>query len=183
MRISERLLTLYTPWLAGKLRQTQVPGLKVLRIICEHWYTVSDLEIPALSRLVAWMNNFPYNSRTPDLLPLPPTSTVEDHILLLSACDMLCIEEGVKIASERLSEGISSCPLSPDDVKLLWYMFGNTPENVETIALNLAMHKTDKDEYLLWFLQEELPPEHTNDLLHRAQYWKAEIARDAGEAT
>jgi hypothetical protein len=120
--------------------------------------------------MVNYMKNLMHDDRDWDVLP--PSKTVEHHLLLLRACELFHFEEGAESARKRIDSALDAGPLTADDVRMLWYAYGDSPANVDNIALNMARYGSHDADFILHFLESEisqLPPEQKEAFVTRFQ--------------
>jgi hypothetical protein len=89
--------------------------------------------------------------------------------------------EGAENARTRIDKALDAGPLTPDDVRLLWYVYGDSERNIDDIAKNIAKYGYDDSGLVQHFLESELDHGQKLAFLNRLEIWRQAISRDREE--
>lgn len=179
LKISLRLVELYSPSLMNNIIHNAEASTRTLQITVGATRDPEAVEIPALHRIVNCITNLMHDNSEWDILP--PTKTVEDHILLLRGCQLFHFREGAENAGTRIDKALDAGPLTPDDVRLLWYVYGDSERNLDDITKNIAKYDFDDAGLILHFLESELAHEQQLAFSERPTIWRQAISQDREE--
>ncbi|KAF2746251.1 hypothetical protein M011DRAFT_459398 [Sporormia fimetaria CBS 119925] len=182
---SDRLIYLFLPSLYSHISTDGLTKAKTIRLTLPHTSTLDDIEIPGLEWLLKWLSQRLFQSHGAHLLP--PADSVEQFVLLMRACQIVGLGEGEKNMVGGIEMTIRSYPLTPDDIKSLWYVRGNSQQNIEDICGNLARlggideYGNVKDEYVRGFLRDEVEWKDVHVVLETAQVMKKNLEVEGEE--
>jgi hypothetical protein len=150
----ECLVRLYKPGGGLVVQQTTYP--KTLYIPVQTAADLKKVEIDALEVLAPWVGGLMHNNL--DLDDLQTSCKVEEHLLLLLACNILRFG-AVQNVIKRIKHALIVEPLDGVDVQMLWYVFGDSDENVDGIAYNMAKYDRGRSgDMVWWFFYDEVLP-------------------------
>jgi hypothetical protein len=153
------------PLLLKNIAIDQTASTKPLQIPV---HDMMALEIPALKFMVHYMKNLMPDNRDWDVLP--PSKSVECHVILLGATELFHCHKGTKNSRMRIDRALDAAPLALDYVRLLWYAFGDSDDNVDDIALNIVKNGFDDAGLIELFLVSELSHKQKVAFSERLKY-------------